>query len=518
MATRRRMRIIIPRFPLYNIYTRVAAKTTALGPIVIATAVARVPGWDVEVIDENNYHDPAPRDAGGLPDHAALQRERPADVVGFYGGLTSTIPRLFAVATWYREQGVFTVGGGQHLAALPAEALANGLAVVLHGEAEDTMADLLAARDAGLEWRDLPGISYVGASGVITTSPREPREDFAQQPNPDFGLLRYARVQIHPVSRIRGCGMACEFCTVRGKPRCASPEKLMDQISRLVECDGARELFVVDDHFAQDRAETIRLCRLLADYRARTGVKLFITVQIRLDCAGDPELLEAMYAAGIRVLAVGLETPIDAELKAMTKRQDAASMAGMVRRFRDAGFMVHGMFIFAYPLKQDVPAAALDRATRVRAFRRFIRASRLDTIQILLPVPLPGTPFRERMAASGRLVAGAGIGWEHHDGTFPLVVPDSPLSVADLHRAQDELMGSFYRFRSLFGMLLHTASLPFLVLPPIGVHARWLRWRRGWRNRAIACAGSVVVRRWRRCFRESAFPAYMRRQTAALKR
>src|SRR3974377_1646718 len=87
---RRRVRVVIPAYPAFNTYSRVARVTTALGPVSIATTVHQIEGWDVEVIDENNYRRSAPRNELGLPDHEILQKLRPADVVGFYGGLSST--------------------------------------------------------------------------------------------------------------------------------------------------------------------------------------------------------------------------------------------------------------------------------------------------------------------------------------------------------------------------------------------------------------------------------------------
>ena len=47
-------RLIIPAFPEVNIFSRVASKTTALGPVMVATAASKLWGWRVEVIDENN--------------------------------------------------------------------------------------------------------------------------------------------------------------------------------------------------------------------------------------------------------------------------------------------------------------------------------------------------------------------------------------------------------------------------------------------------------------------------------
>jgi len=501
MVQRHLFRVVIPRYPSVNIYTRVAHKTTALGPIMVATNVSRLPDWDVEVIDENNYRAPGPMDIDGLPDHAALQAIRPATVVGFYGGLTSTVPRLFAVAGYYQAQKVLTIGGGQHLDALPEEALASGLDVVVHGEGEITMTELLEAWAKGGPWRNIDGISTVQGG---RTPDRPPHEDFTLLPQPDFGLLRYAHMVIYPVSRIRGCAMACEFCSVRGRPRCAPPELVMRQIIHLVENREARELFMVDDHFAQDRDQTLALCHCLVDYQRRTGIRLFITVQIRLDCGTDSELLQAMHAAGIRVVAIGIESPIDAELKAMNKHLNATRMIDLVRRFRAVGFMVHGMFIFAYPLRPGADFA-MGWRERVAAFRRFIKQTRIDTIQILLPIPLPGTQFRQRMADSGRLVQGSAVDWEHYDGNFPLVVPDAPLTVGELHCGQFALMGSFYRFRSIFGVFFYTLGFPILMLPLTNLRARWRVWYRSWRNQVIAFAGSRLVARWREDFRRSDF-------------
>src|SRR5512138_3124434 len=100
---RRRLRIVVPAFPAFNIYSRIARRTTALGPVCVATAVHEIEGWDVEVIDENNLGRYGPRSPQGGADHEFLQVERPADVVGFYGGLTSTVPRLYELARFYRE-------------------------------------------------------------------------------------------------------------------------------------------------------------------------------------------------------------------------------------------------------------------------------------------------------------------------------------------------------------------------------------------------------------------------------
>ena len=89
---------------------------------------------------------------------------------------------------------------------------------------------------------------------------------------------------------------------------------------------------------------------MLRDYQERIGRQLSLTVQIRLDKANDPELLAAMREAGVRHVAIGFESPIDEELKAMNKHISSEKMLSLVKVFRRFGFWVHGMFIFGYPV------------------------------------------------------------------------------------------------------------------------------------------------------------------------
>ena len=262
---RRRLRIVIPQYPAFNIYSGIARITTALGPVTVATAVHEIEGWDVEVIDENNYRRPGrPLNQLGMPDHERLQEERPADFVGLYGGLTSTIPRLYEIARFYRGLGIPTIAGGQHFVDenIP-ESLQNGVDIVVIGEGEETIKELIRSFDGGPRKEEIAGLAYLQEGQVVKTLPRPLMTEFHHLPVPDFSLVRYAKIILYPVGRVRGCGMDCEFCTVKGKARYGTPEYLMAQISSLFEIHGARQFFIVDDLFGQDRLETLRLCHLL---------------------------------------------------------------------------------------------------------------------------------------------------------------------------------------------------------------------------------------------------------------
>jgi len=502
---RRRFRMVVPAYPAFNIYSRIAKQTTSLGPLSIATVVSRMPGWDVEVIDENNYRKFGPRDADGRPDHQTLQEIRHADVVGFYGGLSSTIPRLYGLARQYKYAGAITIAGGQHFVADNIrESLENGIDYIVIGEGDHTIRELLNVIVSGGNPADVAGIAFLNKGELIRTAQRPPITDFNELPLPDFHLLRYAKVKIYPICWIRGCGMNCEFCTVKGKPRASAPQRVVEQMASLLETHNARHFFIVDDLFGHSRTDTLKLCGMLADYQKAVGIKLDITVQTRLDRGRDAELLGAMRDAGVYTVCIGFESPIAEELTAMDKRIKPDEMLQMTRLYHEAGFLVHGMFIFGYPMPDGV-TMNMSLEDRVRRFKQFIRKSRLDTLQVLLPVPLPGTALTERLAAAGRIFPRADIGWEYYDGNFPVFMPDEPLTPEGVQQAVRKLMKRFYRFRYLFAIGLNVMIFPAMLLSLWNIRFGWRKWYRLWRNDLIRFGGWMILRRWGTLVRRGTF-------------
>ena len=506
VESRRLLRLICPAYPTFNIYSAQARVTTALGPICVATAVHELPGWDVEVIDENNYHY-GPREPEGKPDHEAIQRGRQADVVGLYGGLTSTIPRLYDIARLYGRMGVATIAGGQHFVEdCIDEALNRGIGVIVKGEGERAIVELLPKLIAGEDLSSVAGLAYLDGGRVVHTPDRPLMTDFDSLPIPDFSVLHYAKMRIFPVAGVRGCGMNCEFCTVKGRPRFATPRRIMAQFASAHEKHRAKHFFLVDDLFGQNRAEAIELCGLLRDYQADMGVNFDITVQIRLDKARDTDLLTAMRQANMQLLAIGFESPIAAELQAMNKRLDPGEMIELTQIYRRAGFHVHGMFIFGYPLPE---AAAFDMPVRqrIRCFQRFIRKARIDTLQVLLPVPLPGTELTRRLRDQGRLLPRQFVGLEYYDGNFPLFDPDEPLTPETMQAAARLIMRRFYRPMQMFNVAMNILAFPALVFWLHRLRVGWGRWNRRWWKSIYRTGGWFIVRRWTAAFKKDAFLA-----------
>jgi len=502
---RLRMRFVVPAYPAFNIYSSVAKVTTALGPVCVASVVNKMDKWDAEIIDENNFVRYGPRLSSGEVDHGFLEELRPADAAGFYGGLTSTIPRLYKIARFYKKRGVITIAGGQHFVEenIP-DALNSGIDYLVIDEGEETIKELLSVLEGKGDVSRVKGIAFLDKGKVVCTPKRDPLTDFDSLPLPDFSLVRYSKIKLYPVGRVRGCGMDCEFCTVKGKPRYASPERLLESISFLVETKDARHFFVVDDLFGQRRDETIKLCNMLKDYQKRIGRRLDTTVQIRLDKAKDKGLLLAMRGAGINTTAIGFESPIREELKAMRKHIVPEDMISLARVYHKFGFLVHGMFIFGYPLKEDMHFS-MPAKERIRRFRNFIRKAKIDTVQILLPVPLPGTELRKRLEQQKRIYPGQDIGWEYYDGNFPLFVPDKPMTPEKMQDSIIKIMGRFYHFRNMFMIGLHILSFPALIFFLHNIKSGWRKWYRPWRNHLLRFGGWVIMKGWASEFKKGGF-------------
>ncbi len=538
-----------------------------VGIISVLTQLRRDLGADVFAIDENNYQGPA--DPRKLPDHVALRRIRPVSLAMFYGGMSNAVPRMYAVARQYQAQGVPTVAGGSHVDALPEEALGSGIDVVVHGEGEETAKELVRAmmpegrldRNYRARLGTIAGISYLdGQERYVYTGPREPLKDLNVLEDPDLGIIEFMRKgwSAIPISRGRGCNFKCEFCVVNkqyGAFKAVSVRKAFGQIRHHAE-RGAKHFFIVDDNFAQNIPEAIELCKMLGDYRKESGRKLDIMVQVRTEVAENAELTEAMRYAGISSLAIGYESPIDAELKAMRKGVTVDRLAGRSKKLSQA-FHLHGMFIFGYPFfNNSKDPSGLSLRQKARAYSRFFRRARIDTIQVFNAVPLPGSELRMKLEAEGRIPPLDDIGWDKYDGLFLCYRPEAGVDAFELQNLPLALMkkrylGSFLKRNLNYANWMNWAydlSVGFPInfsvyyvkrfVRNLRQHKQWKRlmekkerflpnrnifyeslvnaWqdtKRRIKNLAVRTYAAEIVRKWLKLYKKSTYPEVLKKLT-----
>jgi hypothetical protein len=106
---------------------------------------------------------------------------------------------------------------------------------------------------------------------------------------------------------------------------------------------------------------------------------MYMICQTRGEIGQDPELADALYDAGIRMLYVGVESDNAENLKVVNKRQDPGQMHKDLVRLNEIGFTIVAMTIIGLPY--DTEKSIMDMASWVTT------VSKYQTANLLTPLP-----------------------------------------------------------------------------------------------------------------------------------
>lgn len=302
-------------------------------------------GFSVEVHDETF--------AGPDDFAAALGELRPA-VVGLYATLM-TRARVLEMIAAARAAGARVVLGGPEPAPNAAEYLARGADVVVVGEGELTLEDLLRQLPArGLDGLEaVAGVRFLAPDGrVVTTPPRAQIRDLSAQPWPDreaIDLERYlatwrghhGRSSLSLVTS-RGCPYTCRWCShdVYGRShRRRRVGDVADEIAWLAERYAPDQLWYTDDVFTLNRPWVGELAAELG----RRGLRLPFECISRADRL-DEQVADALAEMGCRRLWIGSESGSQRVLDRMGRRTTVADVQAKTALLKARGIEV-GMFI-----------------------------------------------------------------------------------------------------------------------------------------------------------------------------
>ena len=204
-----------------------------------------------------------------------------------------------------------------------------------------------------------------------------------------------------------------------------------------------------------------------------------------------------MKKAGVTIVCIGYESCLDEELKAMRKGYLSSDMVKWTKIFHNFGFFIHGMFIFGYPLKEKVIVIGAEE--RMKRLKKFIRQCRLDTIQILRPIPIVGADLRLRMEREGKLFPLEIVPWSKYDGNYICYRPDN-MTLQELQELPTKIMRWFYSPISFVRIPLKTVAFPFDYLI-----RGWGRWHRDWRKDIAKYGGHLLMRRWLKHYERQSF-------------
>ena len=255
---------------------------------------------------------------------------------------------------------IHTLIGGPHPTFMYEEMLAeedNPVDVILRGEMEATLEQLLDALAEGTSLDDVQGIAFV-RDGEIVATPQRPHIQDLDTLTPAWDLLDWDdyHYNIDPWGRMasiltsRGCMMGCSFCSQRvfwrGEWRARDPHKVMDEIRHLVEEYEVEFITMIDAYPTRDRDRWEKILDLLIE--ADLGAQLLIETRVE-DIIRDQDILHKYADAGIMHIYLGLETSTDELLNSLNKGTTIDMNEHAVKILKQHDIMIEASFMIGFP-------------------------------------------------------------------------------------------------------------------------------------------------------------------------
>lgn len=336
---------------------------------------------------------------------ATLRAERPS-LVGLYCNMMTkfNILRQIELA---REIGATVILGGPEPVNYAAEYLAAGADIIVNGEGELTLAELIPhlARHGRRNLREISGLLFLDDDGCLARTPaREQIKPLSDMPWPDreaIDMDRYLDTwkTYHGASSVslitaRGCPYTCRWCShsVFGHThRRRTPEDVADEVAWIAERYNPDQLWYADDVFTIHR----RWFRAYAAELKKRGLRLPFECISRADRLDDEDIC-LLAEMGCQRLWIGAESGSQRILDAMDRKANAAEVRARTKQLQAAGIEV-GMFIMlGYEGEQESDiAATVDH----------LKQSLPDVFLTTVAYPIKGTRYyddvADRVAAPG---------------------------------------------------------------------------------------------------------------------
>ena len=363
--------------------------------LLYLTSHLRRAGFEVEVFDTT---------FASFEDLQAHLRSTSPPVVGVYANLM-TRPRVIDVMAAARAAGATVVVGGPEPANYPDEYLRFGADVVVFGEGELTLEELLhhlpAHGTTGLE--QVRGIAFSDDEGRVSRTPPRPQiEDLDLQPAPARDAIdidRYVRTwrEHHGLGSVslitsRGCQFRCNWCShaVYGYThRRRSPSNVADELETIMDRYHPDMVWYADDVFTLRHGWLFQY----AEELERRGLRVPFETITREDRL-DERVVRTLARMGCRRIWVGAESGSQRILDAMERHTDAERVADMIHLLQRHGIEA-GMFIMLGYEGEEIE----DLEATVALLKRADPDAFLTTVAY----PIKGTAYHD--AVENRIVA-----------------------------------------------------------------------------------------------------------------
>jgi len=357
-------------------------------------------------LDDNFYSNAADRIAALSP-----------DLIGFSTMCNSYhITLRMAEAIRSRLPGVPVLFGGPQSSVVDKETLAAFpfVDMVLRGEAEQTLPQLIAEMSSGAGAYEVPGLTYRRDGRVVRNCDAPLIPDLDSLPIPAYHLFPHGLGGAPAIDVGRGCPFACTFCSTSGfwkrRFRTKSIDRIVHEMRMLKEKYGATNFTLMHDLFTVNRKRVHVFCDRLQSEK----MDVTWSCSARVDCV-DRELLQHMADSGCRGVFYGVETGSARMQREIRKNLKLDQVSVAVDATLDAKMNTTVSFITGFPTETTE-----DLRQTMDVIQSMLGRSQVS-VQLHLLAPQVGTPDYERygdkVAFDGYYsdIAGAGQKFLQHD-------------------------------------------------------------------------------------------------------
>jgi radical SAM superfamily enzyme YgiQ (UPF0313 family) len=372
-------------------------------------------GYDITIVD-NNFEQRS-------PEEIVTELTKP-DLVGVSTMIGHQISEGLNFAAKVKEKfpGVKTIFGGGAPTILPEQFLGSDYVdIIVRGQGEQTVLETAEALKEKKSLENIPGISFKDNNGTpIHNSPRTPvsRDAFAAYNYSLVDPASYIRSDEHISNRVlnhissQGCPFGCGFCSEVAlydrKWASESLERMMQEVSELVEQHGADGIKFYDANFFVNKkralsfAEEVKKRGWNIQWAASAHPKNLLVLN-------DDELRTVSNSGCSRVL-IGAESGNNEELNYINKNMTTEEVLEVAKRLGRVG--IHGSFtvIVGYPgFPEDNIARTLDFGRKIASI------SELHEVKAHVYAPYPGTPLYKDAIKHGFVAPKTLEDWANYD-------------------------------------------------------------------------------------------------------
>jgi anaerobic magnesium-protoporphyrin IX monomethyl ester cyclase len=356
------------------------------------------------------------------------------DLVGIstMSGAFNNALRLARVA---KSRGTYVVLGGYHPSALPTQVLESPYVdAVVIGEGELTFRDLVANGPS----RDVKGLAYKDNGRIIINDPRPLIDDLDDMPRP-LRRLRPRRFgeagddySIDTVYTSRGCPWHCTYCanhTVNKRWRARNPENVVEELM-VLHRKGRRKLVKMwDANLLTDVGRVEKIFDLMVKQRL---TNFYIWTEARVDDVIRAEaIIPKLYAAGLREVSLGIESPSADILRSLRKGIAIGMSHRAVQILRRSGIRVQGYFVIGHQSETEEDT---------KKYPEYAVSLGLNYAIFMVMTPYPATQVYDEYERERRIRS---YHWDHYNNFTP-VVETKEMDLKTLKRVYAYCYGRFH--------------------------------------------------------------------------